>query len=185
MQIKGIKIYAVIAAILITLAVLLTIQFVYQKYNVEQPLFKLYSQTKLVQGVKLEQKDNAVKVILDVKKTENLQQAYQELTDYTGQIMGATKFTVELKDKRTKALEEAYYQSQFVIYEALAKGNFTKMADVIKQNAGKVGAEGLVFIDNNNIYVEFIKDNNYLYKIIPRTQGIQGNMADRTGSEQG
>ncbi len=183
MQIKGFKVYVVIAAIMVTLAVLLTVQFVYQKYNVEQPLFKLYSQTKLVQGVKLEHKENMVRVILDVKKTENLRQTYQDLVGYTEQVMGTDKFTVELKDNRTEELADAYYQSQFVIYEALANGDFTKMAEVIRQNADRVGAEARVFIDNDNIYVEFLKGQNYLYEIIPRKQEVRGNVADRMGSE--
>lgn len=184
MQIKGLKIYAVIAAMAVTLAVLLTIQFIYQKYNVEQPLFKLYSQTKLVQGVKLEQNENKVKVILDVKKTDNLQQAYRELKGYTGQIMDGAEFTVELKDNRTKTLEDTYYQSQFVIYEALAKGDFTKMADVIQRNAEKAGAEARVFIDNDNIYIALFKGKNYLYEIIPRHRDVQEPMTDGMGSER-
>ncbi|MHB9094765.1 MAG: hypothetical protein ACYC21_08830 [Eubacteriales bacterium] len=186
MQIKGIRINVVIAAIVITLAVLLTIQFLYQKYDVEQPLFKLYSQTKLVEKApKIEQKGNRVNVILDVKKTENLRLAYQDLENYTEQVMGSTKFSIQLKDNRTNTLENAYYQSQFVIYEALAKGNFTDMAKVIQQNAAKIDAKSRVFIDNDNIYVEILKGDNYLYEIIPRKPDttLQGSSAGM-GSEQ-
>lgn len=183
MQIKGLRIYIVIAAVAVTLAVLLTIQFAHQKYNVEQPLFKLYSQTKLVNDVKLEEKGNSVTVVLDVKETDNLRAAYQELNKYTREIMGNTDFTIQLKDKRSKILEQAYYESQFIIYEAIAKGEFTRMAEVIQKNADKVGARALVFIDEKNIYVEFIKDGSYLYEIIPRQQKPQTGLADRIGSE--
>lgn len=187
MKIKGIRLNVVIAVIAITLAVLLTIQFLYQKYNVEQPLFKLYSQTKLVEKAPIiEQKGNLVNVILDVKKTENLKLAYQDLNNYTEQVMGSTKFTIQLKDNRNKALEDVYYQSQFIIYEALAKGNFTTMAAVIQQNAAKVGADALVFIDNDHIYVEILKGNNYLYEIIPRKQiTTEDNSVNQMGSGQG
>lgn len=169
MQIKGIRVYVVIAAVFVTLAVLLAVQFMYQKYNVEQPLFKLYSQTKLVKKVPtIEQKGTTVNVILDVAKTDNLRQAYRDLSDYTEQIIGDTKFTIVLKDNRNAALEDVFYQSQFVIYEALVKGDFTKMADVVQQNAVKAGATSKVFIDNDYVYVEILKGSNYLYEIIPR-----------------
>lgn len=185
MQIKGLRVYVIVAAIVLTLAVLLTIQYVYQKYDVEQPLFKLYSQTKLVEKEPtIEQNGETVKVILDVKKTDNLRKAYQELNRYTGQVMGNTAFTIELKDNRTKELEQAYYQSQFIIYEAISRGEFSKMAEVIQQNAGKIGAQSLVFIDNDNIYVEFLKGSNYLYEIVPREAATPNNVIDRMGSDQ-
>lgn len=189
MQIKGIKVYVVIAAVFVTLAVLLTVQFLYQKYDVEQPLFKLYSETKLVNKVPvMEQKGTSVNVVLHMKKTENLRLAYQELNGYTQQIMGSKNFTMELKDNRNKALEDVYYQSQFVIYEALAKGDFTKMADVIQQNAVEVGATSKVYIDNDNVYVEILKGNSYLYEIVPRLQdrarGNSDNYASQIGGVQ-
>lgn len=183
MQIKGFRVYVIVAAIIVTLAVLLTIQYVYQKYDVEQPLFKLYSQTKLVEKEPvLEQKGNMVKVILDVKKTDNLRQAYLDLNSYTEQVMGTTEFSIVLKDNRTKELEKAYYQSQFIIYEALSKGEFSTMARVIQQNASHVGAEALIFIDNENVYVEFIKGDNYLYEIVPRKGEARNSGADQMGS---
>lgn len=187
MQIKGVKVYVVIAAVFVTLAVLLTVQFLYQKYDVEQPLFKLYSETELVNKVPvIEQKGTSVNVVLHLKKTENLKQVYHDLSSYTEQIMGNKKFTMELKDNRNKALEEVYYQSQFMIYEALAKGDFTKMADVVQDNAGGIGATSKVYIDNDNIYVEILKGDNYLYEIIPRNEeharGTQGSSANQMGS---
>jgi len=89
LQIKGVKVYVVIAAVFVTLAVLLTVQFLYQKYDVEQPLFKLYSETELVNKVPvIEQKGTSVNVVLHLKKTENLKQVYHDLSSYTEQIMG-------------------------------------------------------------------------------------------------
>lgn len=184
MQIKGLRIYIVIAAVAVTLGILLTIQFFHQKYKVEQPLFKLYSQTKLVNDVKLEEKGNAVTVVLDVKETDNLRKAYHDLNNYTREIMGDTDYTIELKDKRSKTLEKAYYESQFIIYEAIAKGDFTRMAEVIQKNADKVGAQAMIFIDEKNIYVEFLKDGSYLYEIIPRQQKSQAGLAGTIGSDQ-
>ena len=184
MQIKGIRIYVVIATVITTLAVLLAIQFFHQKYNVEEPLFKLYSQTKLVDKVNLAEEGNKIKVSLHVKKTDNLREAYRELVAQTEEVVGSDQFSLELIDKRNPALESAFYESQFIIYEALAKGDFTKMAEIVRQNAAKVGAESKVFLDSDNIYVEFLKGDNYLYEIVSRNKG-SNETSDRMGSEQG
>ena len=184
MQIKGLRLLVVAGAVISTLAVLLAIQYFHQKYKVEEPLFKMYSQTKLVNKVDLEDKGNKIKVILHVNKTDNLKEAYQELSAQTEKVIGHPDFKMELVDTRTPVLESAFYESQFIIYEALAKGDFTKMADIIRQNAESAGAESRVFIDNENIYVEFMKGDNYLYEIVSRDQ-VRGEASTRMGSDQG
>ncbi len=168
MQIKGIRVYVVVIVLVVTLGVLLSVQYVYQKYNVEQPLFKMYSDTKLVDDVKLDNEGEVATVILSVRKTEDLKGAYRELHGYTEEILGHNQFSMELKDKRTKELSDAYYNSQYIIYEALAKGDFTKMAAEIQENAADAGARSRVFIDNDNIYISFIRGDKYLYEVIPR-----------------
>ena len=182
LQIKGIRVYVVLIVLAITLGVLLTAQYAYQKYNVEQPLFKMYSETKLVNDVKLEDDGEVVKVVLDVKKTDDLKQAYRELRGYTEEIIGQKQFQMELKDKRTKELSDAYYRSQYMIYEALVKGDFSRMATVIEENAGKIEAESRVFIDSDNIYVEFIKGENYLYEVVPR-RNVNTEVSGMIGSD--
>jgi len=179
------RVYVVLAAIMVTLVVLLTFQFVYQKYNIEQPLFKMYSQTKLVSDVKVEENGSMINVILEVKKTENLRDTYRELTGYTEQVVGSDNYKMTLTDKRTKALEEVYYESQFIIYEAMAKGDYTRMADIIRQNAAKAGAEARVFIDHDYIYIQLTKDKDYLYEIVSRQEGFKGSAGNGIGSDQG
>ncbi|WP_418789933.1 hypothetical protein [Phosphitispora sp. TUW77] len=168
MKIKGIRVYVVVVVLAVTLGILLTIQYVYQKYNVEQPLFKIYSDTKLVDDVKIDNEGVVPTVTLNVRKTEDLKDVYLKLNSYTEEIFGHNQFQIELKDKRTKELSEIYYNSQYVIYEAMANGDFTKMAAEVQENARNNGAKARVFIDNANIYISFIKDDKYLYEVIPR-----------------
>ena len=168
MQIKGIRVSVVVVVLAVTLGILLTVQYFYQKYNVEQPLFKMYSDTELVDDVKLDNEGEVVTVNLSVRKTEDLKEAYRELNGYTEKVLGHNQFHMELKDKRTKELSDAYYNSQYIIYEALAKGDFTEMAAEIQKNAKNTGAKARVFIDNDNVYISFIKGDKYLYEVIPR-----------------
>lgn len=188
MQIKGIRIYVVLVVVLLMMSLLVGAQYLYQRYNVEQPLFKLYSDTKLVdniRNIKLEEQGGTVAVTLSLNRTDNLRRAYRELYDYTGQVLGSDRFIMQLKDNRTRELDDIYSQSQFVIYEALTKGNFPAMADAIEQNASYSGVQARVYMDEKNIYVALYKGENYLYEVVPRN-AVPTDKKDglQMGSEQ-
>ncbi|MFZ5640248.1 MAG: hypothetical protein ACOY4Q_06130 [Bacillota bacterium] len=188
MQIKGIRIYIVLVVVMLMLGLLIGAQYFYQRYSVEQPLFKLYSETKLVDNIKkikLEKQGDTVSVTLALNRTDNLRQAYQDLYRSTGQVLGSDRFRMQLKDTRNRELENVYYQSQFVIYEALVKGSFPQMAATIEKNARSAGAEARVFIDEKNIYVALYKGENYLYEVVPR-KNVPADNRDvvQMGSEQ-
>lgn len=191
MQIKGVRIYVVLVVILVIMGILFGAQYFYQRYNVEEPLFKLYSQTKLVDNIKnmkLEQQGDTVSVVLALNRTDNLRRAYQELYRSTGQVLGSQQFQMQIKDTRNKELENIYERSQFVIYEALIKGDFPQMAAAIERNAGNSGATARVFMDDQNVYVALYKNQNYLYEVVSRkavnSTDINRNNQQQMGSEQ-
>lgn len=188
MQIKGIRLYVVLAAVMLMLGLLVGAQYFYQRYSVEQPLFKLYSQTKLVdniKNIKLEDQGSVISVTLALNKTENLRQAYQDLYRSTGQVLGSNQFQMQIKDTRTRELENVYYQSQFVIYEALVKGSYPEMAQAIERNARSAGAQARVYMDEKNIYVALYKGKNYLYEVLSRSSvSADKNNGTQIGSEQ-
>lgn len=188
MQIKGIRIYVVLVVVMLMMGLLMGAQYFYQRYNVEQPLFKLYSETKLVDNInniKLEEQGGTVAVTLSLNRTDNLRRAYRELNRYTGQILGSEGFKIQIKDTRSRELEDIYYRSQFVIYEALAKGSFTEMAAAIEKNARSAGAEARVYMDEKNIYVALYKGKNYLYEVVPRDAALADKKDGlQMGSEQ-
>jgi len=188
MQIKGIRIYVVLVVVILMLGILIGAQYLYQRYNVEQPLFKLYSETKLVdniKNIKLEDQGDTVSVTLALNRTENLRRAYQDLYRSTGQVLGSDRFRMQIKDTRNRELDDIYNRSQFVIYEALVKGSYPQMAAVIEKNAREAGAQARVFMDEKNIYVAVYKGKNYLYEVVPRkTVAAENRDGVQMGSEQ-
>lgn len=167
------------------LAALFGIQYVYQQINVDQPLFKLYSQTKAVQKFNIDKKDNITVVNIDLKATDNLQKTYQELFQTTANVIGSNNFKLKIKDNRNKELENAYYDMQFIINEALVRGNFSQMEQVIKEKTNQIGAKSKIFIDDKNIYLQIEKKQNYLYEIIARSNNNLPATSDKlTGGGQ-
>lgn len=184
MKMAGIKVHLVIIFLLLTLVILVVGNMLYQKYYLTEPLFKLYQKTKVVQDYHVDGQGRVKKVLVEMKKTNNLQKSYNELLAGTAQVLGNSEITLELKDRRNDKLEKIYYDSQLIIYEALLKGNFTNMAEAIKKQAKAAGAEAQISIDKNNIYLQLVQGDNYLYEIIPRNTTDDKSFLNQRGSDQ-
>lgn len=184
MQIKGFRVIVIATAIIVTLALLFGIKYVNERFNIEKPLFKMYSETKLVLKPSIDKEGDTTTITLTLKKTDNLYSAYQDIKSDTEKVLGDKKFQIKILDKRSPELEEAYRDSQFVVYEALAKGNYTSIPAEVARYAAAKGAKAKVYIDGENIYVSLYKGDNYLYEIISRRNyQMGGDVADTMGSD--
>lgn len=184
MKVKGLKVIVIVIAVVVTLALLFGIKFVNERFNIEKPLFKLYSETELVLKPSLERQGEITTISLTLKKTDNLFQAYRQINRETEKVLGDSKFEFKIEDNRSQALEDAFRSSQFVVYEALAKGNYTLIPAEVKKHAEAIGADARVYIDQENIYISLYKGDKYLYEVIPRKNPqLTGAVADTMGSE--
>ncbi|HZK17686.1 MAG TPA: hypothetical protein VFD15_00075, partial [Clostridia bacterium] len=59
----------------------------------------------------------------------------------------------------------------YIIYEAVARGNFNEMAERVTGESKSIGAEAKIFIDEENVYIHLSKDNSYLNSVVPRDKG--------------
>ncbi|MHB8171636.1 MAG: hypothetical protein ACYDG6_08850 [Thermincolia bacterium] len=173
MDYKNIRITIVVVAIIVVLALLLGGQMIYKRYNIEQPLFKVYSKTKAVQDADIINRNGKVKVVLALGPTVNFQKTYRELMEETVVVLGERPFELRIKDNRDQVLERLLIDTEPVIYEAVSKGNFTWMKWEITRAAGAAGAEAQVFIDGERIYVSFMKGRHVLYEVIQRNQPVE------------
>jgi len=175
MQIKGLKIWLIIVAIIVVLGLLVGGSYLYNKYNTEQPLFKLYENVIEVKDFELKQEDNKLEIALELNKVQNLQNFYQEVDTETKEILANQEYTFILKGNTSEELEEISNEGQFVIYESLVKGNFREMATELKNLAQANGAEAFVFMDENNVYIQIQKDDKYLYEVIEWQSNYSGD----------
>ncbi|MDA8233245.1 MAG: hypothetical protein M0Z31_00280 [Clostridia bacterium] len=173
MDYKKIRITIVVIVIFVVLALLLGGQMIYKRYNIEQPLFKVYSKTKAVQDTDIINRKGKVKVELVLGSTVNFQKTYRELMEETAAVLGERPFELKIKDNRDQALERLLIDVEPVIYEAVSKGSFTWMKQEIIRAARAAGAETQVFIDGERIYVSFLKGRHVLYEVIQRSQPIE------------
>lgn len=176
MQWHGLKLPVIFLAFTCGLALAFGGQWAYQEYNFQQPLNKVLAENKLVEDFKVEEEPthSVVKVKLS-KDANNLMEAYQEINQLTGKVMGKTPYQLEFISQSDTSLDQIFYESHHVIYQAQVAGNFPEVARKVQEAARKQGAEGKVFVDESNIYIQITKPNGrYLYKIVSRQ--IPGEM---------
>ncbi|AEF94312.1 hypothetical protein Desca_1457 [Desulfotomaculum nigrificans CO-1-SRB] len=176
MQWHGLRLPVVFLAFVCGLILAFGGQYVYKEYIFQQPLNEILAENKLVDEFKV---DNDTQIpVIKVKLANNhvsLMEAYQQLNQSVGQVMNKKPYELEFISNSDASLDQAFYESHYVIYQAQVAGNFPDVAAKVKQAAAKQGAEGKVFVDENNIYIQMYKpDGHYLNKVIPRQNTLNG-----------
>lgn len=177
MQWQGLKIYIVLLSFVCGLGLAFGGQMIYKKYIYQQPLNKVLADNKLVEEFTVDNNSNqsVVKVKLS-KDANNLMTSYQEINGLTAKVMGKTPYVLEIVNNSDKDLEEVFFESHYVIYQAQSMGNFPEVARQVEESSAKYGVDGKVYIDQDNIYIQLSKaDGHYMNRIIPRnSMTLQG-----------
>uniref|UniRef100_A0A7C2EI68 Uncharacterized protein n=1 Tax=Ammonifex degensii TaxID=42838 RepID=A0A7C2EI68_9THEO len=165
----GLQLKVVLIALAIGLICLFGGQWLYNKYGYQQSLQQALAGKPQVADFKLEERSGQLVVTVRLRSAGNLQQTYKELKQAVEEASGNRPYLLELTDNRDASLEGAFYQSQFVIYQAFVQGSFPEMEREVSANARAVGAEARLYLDNENLYLTFIKGDRFLAAVIPRT----------------
>lgn len=183
MNLKNIRVTIVLISMIATLALLLGAQLLYQKYYVEEPLFKLLQETRAVINMEFNQNLTQPFMELEFAEVENLKDSYNEIAKRTEQTLGHS-VPIRIIDRRTPELVNVFDKCQFAIYEAIMNGSFTEMARVVEEQAGQAGLDRYaVYVDKDYVYLQFHKGGSYLYEVIPRD--VERNAGGyEMGSEQ-
>lgn len=169
LEIQGIRVHIVILIFIVGLGLLLGIRQAYQYNKVDQPLSTFFADREEVVSHEINNlgNDMAVKVKLD--QVTNLRETYRSLEEGVRKILGGQRFTLEITDARNDQLIRDYYSLHYILQEGLATGRYTEMADAFGHAASERGVEeARVFVDSGRLYVQLVRDSNYLYELIPR-----------------
>lgn len=165
------RLTVVLAAIILTLAVLGGGQFLWQRYAVDKPLANALNNIDGIASFKVDSNNKisgAAKLYISLGDVKNLQKTYQAVYEGAAAVLGDSKFSVVIKDNRTPELEQVYYNVHLFVQEGIATGKFAPMAEQIVQRAAVNGVEAQVYVDSVNVYLGLKKADAGLYEIIPR-----------------
>lgn len=172
MQWSRLRVKVILAALLVTLVVLFGGQWLYLKYSVQQPLRQILAGDGT--SYRIVDDGATLRIYVHLDNPSNLMEEYQHLNEKIRSALRNRSYQLIVEDERNQSLREAYYQSQFAIHTAIARGDFENMARKIERNAAAVGAEAKVWIDGENVYVYMCQGEHYLVEVVPRAGAQAG-----------
>lgn len=170
MQWHGFKIHVVILSLIIGLAVFLGSQWLYDKLSYLDPLTCTLEELESVKSYSIKDDDDVLLVEIELDNPVNIMDEYNKVEKMIHGIVNKRAFRIQLVDNRNDILKDVYYDNQFVIYEAISRGNFREMADAIHQSVSDLGGSAKVYVDSRHIYVHMEHQGYHLYEVISRTE---------------
>ncbi|MGB9802869.1 hypothetical protein [Desulfofundulus sp.] len=168
MQWYGWRIPIILVAMLVGLSFFFAVQWIYNRYNYQEPLARVLEADRAVQNFSIEREDGVYKITVQPKDIVDLGDTYRRLRKSIQKVLGRQPFTLEFKDNRDRELEKAFYYSQFALYEAQVRGNYREMVRYIEDRTASLGVEAIISLDEENIYVHMKHRDCHLYRVIPR-----------------
>lgn len=177
MRWQGLKIPVIILSLLAGMAFIFGVQWLYQKYSFQEPLNAALSRNNAVESFQVSTEGRLLKINVAIKYDADLMQTYKEVRKELANTMGRRPFQLTLSDSRDDVLNKVWYNSQYAIYQAISQGSYQDMAAVVNREAGAVGAEAKIYIDQENIYLRLKHQGHTLDEVIPRGAGqVPGNV---------
>lgn len=183
MQFGRIKIPVIIIVFISTMIILYGGESIYYQYNFEKPVEKAFKSMDEIKDIKLLNKNHRLNLQLELSQIDNLQSTYTEIQSKAEKIFGTKPFEIIISNKVDNSLDNVFYYIQFDIFEAIEKGDYSKMITQIEKKSQQAGVTSKVYIDNDNLYLQMEHKNNYLYKIFPRHKSSEN--LDRLKVDEG
>lgn len=180
MRIRYNKLLKACIALIITLASLYIGQAVWQNYAVDLPLDKTLHDIDGVEKVTLDNSrkiNDNIAIYVTLNNTANLQEAHKEISKKIDQTLKGSRYTLEIKDNRSPELEQVYYDIHYYIQKAIVDGDFPMLEAMVREKADSAGAAAKVYVDEQNIYLQLVKNDSNLYAVVARhSDRIGGNL---------
>jgi len=179
MKVKYNQILKGCIALIITVACLFIVQAVWQSYAVNLPLDKALNEIDGVLSVTLDDShkiNDITTIYITLDNTANLQKTYKEIRTKIEQTLKGSEYTLEIKDNRSPELEQTYYDIHYYIQKAIVDGDFPLLEAKVREKADLAGAAAKVYVDEQNIYLQLVKGDSFLYSVVTRqSDKIGGN----------
>jgi hypothetical protein len=172
MDLKGIKLTAVLLIAVLMFGLLLGGKYVYGKVTSDQPLFKSFQNVPEVTGVQiLKNTKKEMEILVTLAEVDDLAVAYHNLAQMAQPVAGDRECRLILTDARNEILAKAYYDIHYLIQESIATGAFAAMADKVEERIDRTEINRhRVVVGNEYVFVQLHHDGQYLYEIIPRQE---------------
>lgn len=150
--------------------------------RVRKPVMAELKQVPGVSDVNLSDRDGLTDVEVKLASVPDFRKSYRGIESTLRGILGDRMGRVSVSDRRTAAVEEAFYRMHFSLEEGVATGRFTAMELQIDAIARSASLDRYrVFVEPERVLVQLHKGEGYLYEVVPRSS--PGSSSGSNGSE--
>jgi len=168
---RNIRIAVVILSSVVVFGVLYAGNIWLTRRTVMQPLERSLREIAGVTDVKIAETSTEVSVNVKMGAMPDLRTAYLEIDKHVKDLASRKQIDLHIEDRRSPALEDAYYNIHFDVQQAIATGGFAQMADNVGKKMKALGIEKYrVFVDSDDVYVQMQQGSDYLYEVVPRPE---------------
>ncbi len=167
-------------ALIITVALLYTGQALWQNYAIDLPLDKALNEIGGLEKISWDTDNNinsVMNIYVNLGNIENLQKTYEEINKKIEHTLKGREYSLEMTDNRSQELERAYYDIHYYVQKSIVDGDFPTLEIKVREKADTIGATAKVYVDEENIYIQFAKNDSHLYAVVARNSDrIRGNL---------
>lgn len=179
---RGLRYPVVVVILVVVLGILFGGQWLYSKFLLERPVVEALNMPE-IESTKYVEETNTV--FIKLKEVDNLKDTYVSILDKIQGNKNAGSLKLVITDNRNESLEEAFYNSQFAVHQAIMQGDFISMNEIISNIASEYKLDRYaVFIDSENIYIQFHQNGRNLYEIINREVPGKEGLTPPKGSDE-
>jgi hypothetical protein len=185
MNFKGLRLQLIILTLVLGLALLFGVRWLYQDQALNRPLEQAVRSVPGVTDVSLGQQGDTIVVRVKAGDVPRLEELVASLWRSITAVEGRQNVRLQISDTRSEALQDAYYRLHFFLQEAVATGQYSTLPD---RTAGIAEASGVtrhrVFVGPDYVYLQLHQGQSALYEIVPRDperfgSGSQGSTVVR------
>jgi len=179
--VRGLRYPVVVVIVIAVVGLLFGGQWLYYRFILEKPVVDALDLPEIEKAEYVEATNT---VAVELKEVDNIQETFAEIKDRIKGNKNADSFLIKISDNRSKLLKDAYHQSQFAVHQAIMRGDFISMNEVIRDIASQYELDRYaVYIDSDNVYLQFHKDGSNLYEIISREVPGRTGLTPQNGSD--
>ncbi len=161
-----IRLLPTISGLILTFLLLFGGYQVYRNMEVVQPLQTQLMQIHSVTGAKVVTVAQNPTVVVSLGKISDLQTTYLMIQNVILNSMGSA-VPIVINDKRSTALKNSYEAMQPIIFQGIAHGDYVSMINQFEKACQLRHIECKVSMNSQDIFVQLMQKNAYLYDIVP------------------
>ncbi|HBK52447.1 hypothetical protein [Syntrophomonas wolfei] len=157
-----------VAALILSLGVLLGAYNLYIKLGIEKPLGAELSALDGVKKIEVNKGKEGYEIKVDLDSVDNIQDNYGDINQALKARLNSENYQLEIGDQRNQDLQELFNSLQPALYEALADNRFIWLNEQLAEKAAAKGMNYDMYIDKEQLYLQIGDGQHYLYEVIER-----------------